>query len=441
MKMPQKPPSLDELFEGDTDRHLEILLAVSGPTHKGKYLHWDKIRRLKPPGDLTSREWWLGLKLSRMGLSKRIPLCDVDGRAFTYGLPDPAMELLHRIDQDAAGLIGMDEQITNPATRDRYIVSSLIEEAIQSSMLEGAVTTRQVAKEMIRSKRPPRDHGEQMVLNNFNAMRRIQAVKAKSLSPELVLDLHRRVTEKALDTPSPAGRLRRADEQVRVADMYNEVMHTPPPAEQLPDRLAKMCDFANGKIRGEFVHPVVRAIILHFWLAYDHPFVDGNGRCARALFYWSMLRQGYWLCEFISISQMITKAPVRYSQTFLYTETDDNDLTYFLLYHLDIISKAIKELHKYITRKTDELRTVERRLRATVHLNHRQQALISHALRQPDARYSISSHRLSHGVVYETARSDLFDLEAKELLVAGKIGRTWYFRPAENLEKRLSELG
>ena len=116
--------------------------------------------------------------------------------------------------------------------------------------------------------------------------------------------------------------------------MYDEIFHDPPPAEQLDERMAAMCDFANGKIPNHFIHPVVRAIILHFWLAYDHPFVDGNGRTARALFYWLMLRNNYWLFEFISISQIIRKAPIKYGRAFLYTETDDNDLTYFILYHL-----------------------------------------------------------------------------------------------------------
>ena len=101
-------------------------------------------------------------------------------------------------------------------------------------------------------------------------------------------------------------------------------------ASNCTERMGLMCDFANSKTPEGFVHPVLRSIILHFWLAYDHPFVDGNGRVARALFYWSMLRHGYWLFEFVSISQIILKAPVKYGRAFLYTETDDNDLTYFI---------------------------------------------------------------------------------------------------------------
>ncbi|MGB2820543.1 MAG: Fic family protein, partial [Phycisphaerae bacterium] len=172
---------------------------------------------------------------------------------------------------------------------------------------------------MIRSNRKPRNRSEQMILNNYRAMQRVRSLTDKALTPGLLLELHRSLTAKTLDDPSAVGRFRTADEPVEVATPYNEVLHTPPPAEQLETRLKALCDFANEGTPTYFVHPVIRSVILHFWLAYDHPFVDGNGRCARALFYWSMLRRRYWLCEFISISQIIKRAPARYGRAFLYT--------------------------------------------------------------------------------------------------------------------------
>ena len=204
--------------------------------------------------------------------------------------------------------------------------------------------------------------------------------------------------------------------------------------------MGAMCDFANGKTPRGFVHPVVRSIILHFWLAYNHPFIDGNGRTARALFYWSMLHHGYWLFEFLSISQILLKAPAKYARAFLYTETDENDLTYFILHQLDVIQRAIQGLHEYIKRKTRQLQVAEHELRGSAALNHRQRALISHALRHPHHRYTIHSHRMSHDVVYQTGRTDLLDLRDRGLLYARKIGRTWYFTPADGLEQKLARL-
>jgi len=443
MKMPKTPPSEKKLWEQtkkNPERFELIFGASSSPSVKGKYLHWDKLPFYSPPQGLSHEEWWFALKIKRRSLFKQVPLRDKSGQPFNYLIADPIPEMLHKIDQGSGGFIRMPEQITNPDTKDQYYVSSLIQEAITSSQLEGAATTRKIAKEMIKTGRSPRDKSEQMILNNFKTMQQIGKIKDKPLSKELIFDIHQFVTEKTLDDPSAAGRFRTANEKIHVIDMYNEVFHDPPTAHQLEERMASMSDFANGKTPDGFIHPVIRSIILHFWLAYDHPFVDGNGRTARALFYWSMLRHGFWLFEFISISQIILKAPIKYARTFLYTETDDNDLTYFILYQLDVIRRAIKELHEYIKRKTKKLQAIESELRGVAILNHRQRALISHALRHPHQRYTIRSHQISHNVVYQTSRLDLLDLENRGLLSSQKVGKTWHFTPVTNLEEKLANL-
>lgn len=420
------------------ERLLEILHASSSATSAG-YPPWDKLRHLVPPLGLSHREWWLGTKLSRLSALKSVPLLDTEGSSFKFAMPDQVLALLRRIDRDASGHVVISEEVTNQGSRDRYIVNSLIEEAITSSQLEGASTTRRVAKDMLRTGRAPRDKSERMILNNFMAMKKIGEIRSESLTPELVLNLHRIVTDGTLENPDAAGRLQRANEdRIKVFDEQGKVLHTPPAADELEERLKRMCHFANEGDSDVFVHPVVRAGILHFWLAYDHPFEDGNGRTARALFYWAMLHQGYWLAEFISISRILKKAPAQYARSFLYTETDDNDLTYFLVYQLEVIIRAIEDLHGYLGRKIDEVKTVERLIRrAGAGLNHRQVALLSHALRNPEARYTMQSHARSHNVVYETARSDLTALADKGLLIQRKLGKAFVFYPEQDLAVRL----
>lgn len=441
MRIPQTPPRVDDLIRESGLNRVDSVLAqarVSGVQRH--YLHWDKLRRYSPPEGLNHREWWLALKLGRMGSLKPLPLPDKAGRHFQFAVPELVMEELHQIDLGAGGLVSIPEPITNPQTRDRYLVSSLMEEAITSSQLEGAVTTREVAKEMIRTGRRPRDTSEQMILNNYETMLRIRELKTSPLSPELVFLIHKLVTEKTLDDPNAAGRFRRADEKRVVGDDCGVVYHDPPPAAELPERMAAMCAFANGEAPGYFVHPAVRAIILHFWLAYDHPFVDGNGRTARALFYWAMLRSGYWLFEFISISSILRKAPAKYGRSFLYTETDDNDLTYFLVAQTQVIRRGIRELHAYIERKTAEVREVESRMRALDLFNHRQVEIIRHALKHPGQRYSFVSHQKSHNVVYQTARTDLLDLSERGVLQKRKKGKLMIFVAPADLSARLMAL-
>jgi Fic family protein len=256
-------------------------------------------------------------------------------------------------------------------------VKSLVEEAITSSQLEGASTTRDVAKEMIKRGRAPRDRSETMILNNYRALQFIREIREESLTPSIVFELQRLLTEGTLDEPNAAGRFRHQDEHIVVSDeMDGSVLHDPPSAAELQARMEAMCAFANAADTDEpFIHPVVRSILLHFWLAYDHPFVDGNGRTARALFYWSMARRGYWLAEFLSISRILKHAPGRYNRAFLYTETDDNDATYFILFQLRVIVRAIEELHEYLARKAVEMEETARLIRRShvirERLNHR----------------------------------------------------------------------
>ena len=312
-----------------------------------------------------------------------------------------------------------------------------MEEAITSSQLEGAATTREIAKKMLAENRKPRDRSERMIVNNYVTMKRISETKDEPLTPEMVFRIHREISEDALDIPDGAGRFRLSNEDIKVSNAEGTVFHSPPPAAELPERLEAMCDFANGKTPEFFVHPVIRGIILHFWLAYDHPFVDGNGQTARALFYWQMLHARYWLFEYISISQFLRKAPVQYGMAFLYTETDENDLTYFLIHQAETIRSALKDLHDYVARKSSETRACLDALQKHPELNLRQQALISHAIRHPSFAYNIAGHGARHGVVYQTARTDLLALAKLKLLEPRKVGRSFAFIAPRDLELRL----
>lgn len=184
----------------------------------------------------------------------------------------------------------------------------------------------------------------------------------------------------------------------------------------------------------------MRSILLHFWLAYDHPFTDGNGRTARALFYWSMIQHDYWLCQFVSISQIILKASTQYAKAYLHCETDQNDLTYFVIHQLDVIRRALDALLKYIEERVQQRRQLETRLRAASVLNDRQLDLLTEAMRHPDSDYTIRRHQRTHSVVYQTARTDLLDLARRGFLVVRSKGRTQYFSPAPDIEKRLKAL-
>lgn len=442
MKIPLPPPPLSQLLANLSGAELGLIFAQS-PLVRGRYLHWDELRHRNPPQGLNHESWWAGIRLARQGLLRKLPFEDKHGRPMYVGMPDPVMRMLHLIDRQAAGSVEMESPIATAEDRDRYLVSSLIEEAITSSQLEGAATTREEAKAMLRSGRKPRDRSELMILNNFRVMERLREIRDQPLTPGLVLELHRIVTADTLDDPNAAGRLRRPGEKVQVVDAQHAViLHDPPDAATLPERLERLCVFANaGDDSDGFIHPVIRAVLFHFMLGYDHPFVDGNGRTARALFYWSMASARYWLMEYVSISRLLRQAPAKYGRACLHAETDDNDTTYFVIHQLDIITRAIQALHDYLARKADEQRSAESLLRRapgiSEHLNHRQVALLSHALRHPGHGYTVESHRRSHRVTLQTARTDLANLTELGLLERRKRGRAFVFFAPPDLRERI----
>lgn len=445
MNKPTPPPSFDEIFKevNGKPEQFNKVIANMCPIIQNRYAHWHKLQFRTPPEGLNHKEWWLAIKMARLSQLRPISLMDLNDKEFRFGIPDPAMEYLHKIDQYACGHIQtIDRDTINPKTQEKYMIHSLIEEAITSSQLEGATSTRKVAKEMIKTDRQPRDKSEQMILNNYRTMLLIKDIANKKLSKELIFDLHRHLTELTLDNADSVGRFRNEIENIRVYDnmIDNEIVHTPPPANSLESRIQKLCDFANSKTPDFYIHPVIRSIILHFWLAYDHPFVDGNGRCARALFYWSMLRHGYWLCEYLSVSQILRKAPAKYARAYLYSESDSNDMTYFILYNLNVIDRAITALHTFIHSRSKELKNMDQVLRNTsFNLNYRQIDLIQHALRHHDAVYSIKGHQKSNQIVYQTARTDLLSLVDFGLLEKRLRGKELVFIPTDKLEEKITK--
>ena len=450
MKIPESPPNLQELiqeiFENNPSKKLQQIFASGiSAAPNDTYYHWDKLRHLKsPPNDLNHREWWFGIKSARISIYQPIPHNAKDGTPFVFSEPNFIRRLLHEIDIHGGGELKASEQVTNPHTRNTYLINSLIEEAITSSQLEGAATTRKVAKDMLRQKRSPRNKSEKMIVNNYRAMEFISEIANEELTPSLILELHRILTVDTLENLDAAGSIRDSDD-IHVGDERDAtVLHVPPPYKEIQGRLESICDFANAADEKHFLHPVIKAIILHFLLAYDHPFEDGNGRTARALFYWSMLREGYWTMQFVSISRILKKAPSQYIRSYLYTETDGNDVTYFIVHQLNVIRKAIDELLEYLLRKSEEHKDIEELLKTTTALqgvlNSRQISALNRAMKDSTSLFTVESHRGAHNITYDTARTDLLKLNELGLLVKSKRGRAFVFTPDPDLRKNIEHL-
>lgn len=387
-------------------------------------------------------EWWMALKMQRLHAKRELPFTDSQGRPFWFAYNDEVLRLSEEIARRTGGLISSG---TGQAAsiNQRYLLQSLLEEAITSSQLEGASTSRKRAKRMIEAGLRPQDTSDRMILNNYLAMQEIQEHADRRLSPEWVLDLHRILTHETLDDPRDVGRLQsETDERVSVLDQRERVTHEPPPAVQLPARLEAVCTFANGTVEEvPYLSPVIRAIITHFMFGYDHYFADGNGRTARAAFYWVMLHNGYHLAEHVAISRVLRKAPAKYAMAYEYSEDDEGDITYFVLHQLRTFQRALEDFEAYVQAKIEQGRELRDTLRGpSGRLNERQIALVEWLVREeiPTVLAQEVSNRFS--VTGQTARNDLRGMEQLGLLRASTGRRPVVWSVPRDLLSKLEAL-
>ncbi|MGL4605219.1 MAG: Fic family protein [Iodobacter sp.] len=409
---------------------------------KGRYLHWSQLKWRVPQAE--AQNIWFAVKFQRFMQMKEVDLTDPAGENFSYCTPNSIEAKLHQVIKIAGGSVAVVAGMAaSQQIQAKFLVSSLImEEAISSAQLEGAATTRAVAKKMLEDERLPVNEDERMILNNFFLLKHAEKAGKQPLTVDLILEFHRLATLGTTENNVVPGHFRDTDD-IYVEDGSGGIAHQPPRHELIPERLQALCDFANGDHSGingsDFIAPVVKAIILHFMLGFEHPFRDGNGRTARALFYWFMLKKEYDLFKYISISKLLKDSPKEYGLSYLYTETDQNDLTYFIDFQLDIIIKSFDDLKSYLQEKTQEFNQVVELLensRFSHELKFVQKDIIKKATKSPGRYFSVKEVSSDYGISDNSARTYLNKLAGFKLLLPTKDGRTTlYIAPSDLLQR------
>ncbi len=429
MKIPEKPKEYKEIFKEsyeEISKHfhdkkiLEFLAKCNQP-----YLHWDQLRYKPTPQNLPPELIWAMLKIIRESQYKNLRFSSWH---FRYILLDDFQKKLHILDKGTAGILGTNFESINSYVRERYIISSLMEEAIASSQLEGAATTRTIAKELLRKKKKPRNYSEQMIVNGYSTLQKIVAAKTHTITPDFILDLHKSITESTLKDRSHEGRFRDNNEVV-VADPFeiDKVFYKPPDFKQIPALIEEFCQFANNDTE-EFIHPIIKGVLLHFLIAYIHPFEDGNGRAARTIFYWYVLSHGYWLFEFMAISRILLRSKVNYGLSYLYTETDDNDMTYFIDFNLKAIQEAVEDMNAYLKRKQEEQTEILNLIKQYKNLNLRQAEILKEFVKDPEKIHDVKEIMTTYGIAYDTARNNLLHLTKLRFLEKTRMQKKFLFK-------------
>lgn len=351
-----------------------------------------------------------------------LPFNDQQDQPFWFVLTPQLQETLHHIDSRGKDSL---YRVVQKEIQDELIEQALIEEALFSSVIEGAFSTLRRARELIVEGKKPRDVSDQMVANNAKIMRYVLEHRNSECSLEMMHTLQGMVTEKTLDRAEDSGRFR--DDLVYIRNAQGEIIYTAPPAETVESSMQALIDWINKPHDRAFIHPILMASILHTYFVYVHPYFDGNGRTARSLFYWYLLKHGYEFFRYFSISSIIQETRAQYYKALKDMEDCAADMTYVLLYMTKSIVQAIDVILQKIVerwRRNILFSTIRQK---NILLNERQERFLKSLSVSKEKVGTIAKHQKDFHVVFETARKDLSSLERTGILQKKKQGRKFIY--------------
>ena len=369
--------------------------------------------RLSP--EIKLDQLWPELVRFRQAKAEFLPFKDQAGKPFWFVLTPQLQEYLHQVDSRGKDSL---YSVVKEEIRAELTEQALVEEAMFSSAIEGAFSTIARARELIIEGKEPKDTSDQMVANNGRVMRYVLEQREAPCSIELMHAIQRLVTEKTLEHEADAGRFR--DGPIFVVNQRRETIYAAPPADTVQPSMDTLIQWINEGEQQPFIHPILRAAIIHTYLVYVHPYVDGNGRTARALFYWYLLKHRYEFFRYFSISSIIQETRQRYYKVLKDMEDHEADVTYVLLYMAESVVRAIDVILQRITERYRRDILFANIRERNIILNERQARFLKYLTVSKEKRGTIAKYQKDCKVVYETARRDLAQLETLGILAKGK---------------------
>lgn len=420
----------------DPTRRQEIDAFIER-ANEPEYKHWETVKHQKPlPSGLTAVQAWYAVRLARSFERMPSKILTKDNETFGWVRLAHIERDCHELDLHAGGDLMASVADLKADERRRFISKGLMDEAIASAQLEGADTGRVYAQRMLREKIAPRNTSDLMILNNHRAMLEVEReLKSRPLSLDLLLEMHSILTDGTRDAQGEVPRLRRDGEPVEVHDDAY-VYHRGPDVAFVKKSLAALVSFANDD-ETTFVHPIVKASMLHFWIGYLHPFTDGNGRLARLLFYWYLLqpRHDYWAIAYLPIAAKIKSGGKKgYTMAYVYSEQDGNDLTYFVSYVIRKVKEAYKDFKTHVERVRREGAEIAGSARKKYGLNDRQIFLIKYLRSSDEHSTTLGSYQAVNRVSRATSFNDLASLVKAGFLKKKRIGHVVHFYGTEKIK-------
>jgi len=393
--------------------------------YTARYLNKKDIM-FRLPSEIRINDFWPEIENYRKSRGIEIPLFDQKQNNFWF-CPIPYKELFSIIDECAQASIS--DFIVDGIAKDvrilekNLLMDALIDEAFNSSVIEGAFSTKKRTKEMINKKVKPINISEQMIYNNYKALEYILGNLHKPLNEDTIIEIYRIITEKTLDAEDEVEKYR--NDTVIVWDYaMQEEIYEAPNFTEVPRMMADLVNFIHSE---DNLHPIEKASILHFYFVYIHPFFDGNGRTARAISYAYLLQKGYDFFRFFSISTVIKDQKMKYYKAIKEVEDYGSDLTYFIQFNARMILTSIRNILNRLGKEYGKALLFAHLNKKKVFLIQRQKKCIEYFIKTEKRYITIEEYMKRYKVSYETSRKDLSILESVHLFSKEKAGKKFVY--------------
>jgi len=169
----------------------------------------------------------------------------------------------------------------------------------------------------------------------------------KEITEDLIKHIHKLTVSKILD-PEKCGELRKTQVVVKNSST-GEVSFRPPLAIAIPFQIKDLLAFLNST-ENKDIHPVLNSGIVHYELVRIHPFIDGNGRVARALSTLILFQDGYDIRKFFSLEEYFDSDSEVYYEALKSVEKNGGDLTRWLEYFTQGLSIELSKIKEKVER-------------------------------------------------------------------------------------------
>lgn len=269
------------------------------------------------------------INILKSSFYEKLPLNDFDGKNLVYltsctGVNLEAVKLLFT------------------AQNSVYAANAVEEEIVATSAIESIDFDRSSVRSIMLGN-APKDNQEN----------RIYGLK---LGFEFISDRHNHITEENIHKlyMMAIGNFLEGDNRLRDGEFYRHddvyvvggdgVVHRGIDSGKLPGYMKQFVDFANAD---DGINDLLKAAMLHFDIAYLHPFFDGNGRMARLLHMWFLIQKGYGSTLFVPMSSYIEKSGGKYYDAYTLVENNARlagvtDVTPFLIYFIKNVYDEMK---------------------------------------------------------------------------------------------------